>query len=73
MLKGGSILRMCAKRARKFRSHAHFCLKPRPFSIVLERNLVNGPVFDRDFLLKHAKVSHRNSFLSSLAREGGST
>ena len=53
LLKGDSSIIMRAKRARKFRSHAHFWLKPRPFLIILERNFlphhVNCPVFDRDF------------------------
>ena len=35
---GGSVTVSCVKRAQKFRSHTHFQLKPRPFSIVLERD-----------------------------------
>ena len=58
----------------KFSKPRPLLYKPRPFSIVLERNfLCQSSHFRPRFLLKHAKVSHRSSSLSSLAREGGST
>ena len=51
-LKGGSSIIMRAKRAKISKPRPLFN-KPRPFSIVLERNFllyhVNRPVFDRDF------------------------
>ena len=64
-----------------FWSHAHFRLKPCPFSIILERNFVpylsnhrvkhiTIEIFAKACM--HAKVNHRSSFLSSLAREEGS-
>ena len=72
-LKGGSIIRMRTKIS-----------KPRPLLTITtpifarfgEQFLAppwKSSRFRSRFLLEHAKVSHRSSFLSSLAREGGST
>ena len=43
------------------RSHAHFGLKPRPFSIVWGETACSTSPID---LLKHTKVSHSSSFLT---------
>ena len=63
-------------RAREiFRGHAHFRAKPRPISIVLRQIISSSSpidLFSKEFLLKHSKVSHSSSFLSSVARKRGS-
>ena len=51
-----------------------FSGKPRPFSIVLERDFLLYLLicFQSRFMLEHTKVSHRSSFLCFPAREEGS-
>ena len=68
-----------AKCVRKILKPRLLGVKPRPFSIVFRENwlALQYPIspsigFQSKFLLRHAKVSHRSSFLSSLARDGGS-
>ena len=52
-LKGSSIIKSRAKRVQNFRSHAHFGLKPRPFSLVVARNSL--PYLSIDlFLIENA-------------------
>jgi hypothetical protein len=50
------------------KNHAHFDRFERNFQPYQS----NRSVFERILKLKHAKVSHNSSFLSSVAREGGS-
>ena len=71
-LKGGSDTQSCTKRTQKI-------LKPHPFFIkttpIFNRLIETASPIDLfliDYLLKHTKVSHSSSFLSSVAREGGS-
>ena len=73
--KGGSDVVLRAKRARIFRSHAHFRENHAHFrSFLRQTTSSTSPVdlFSNEFLLKHSKVSHSSSFLSSVARKGGS-
>ena len=53
-----------------FRSHAYFRGKPRPFRSFLRPTTSSMDLFSNRFLLKYSKVSHSNSFLSSVARKG---
>ena len=55
----------CKVHVNFFRSHAHFLVKPHPFSI---KKLLTLPIF---FLRISATACHNSSFLSSVAREGG--
>jgi hypothetical protein len=50
------------------KNHAHFDRLERNFQPYQS----NRSVFERILKLKHAKVSHNSSFLSSVSREGGS-
>ena len=72
----GVLICCCARSAREiFRGHAHFRAKPRPISIVLRQIISSSSpidLFSKEFLLKHSKVSHSSSFLSSVARKRGS-
>ena len=63
--KRGVLIYCCA---RIFRSHAHFQ------SFLRQSTSSFSPIdlFSNEFLLKHSKVSHSSSFLSSVARKGGS-
>ena len=73
--KGGSNTLLRAKRARIFRSHAHFWTTHAHFRSFLRQSTSStSPIdlFSNEFLLKHSKVSHSSSFLSSVARKGGS-
>ena len=74
-LKGGFCYYIAREARAKNLSHAHFSLKPRPFSLALARNslpyLTIDPFSIKD-LLEHAKVRYNNGFVSYLAREGGS-
>ena len=73
--KGGSNTLLRAKRARIFRSHAHFWTNHAHFRSFLRQSTSStSPIdlFSNEFLLKHSKVSHSSSFLSSVARKGGS-
>ena len=63
----GGVVQSCA---RNLRSHTHFGAKPRPFSIVLRQTTSPTDPFSNEFSLKHSKVSHSRSFLSSVARKG---
>ena len=72
--KGGSDLLLRVKRVQIFRSHAYFRGKPRPCRSFLRPTTSSSSpmdLFSDKFLLKHSKVSHSNSFLSSVARKGG--
>ena len=62
---GGSDILLRAKRVRIFRSHAHFQL------FLRQTTSSTSPIdlFSNGFLLKHSKVSHSSSFLSSIARK----
>jgi hypothetical protein len=74
--KGGSSIAVRALCAHEFldatttfgKNHAHFDRFERNFQPYQS----NRSVFERILKLKHAKVSHNSSFLSSVAREGGS-
>ena len=73
--KGGSNILLRAKRARIFRSHAHFWTNHAHFRSFLRQSTSStSPIdlFSNEFLLKHSKVSYSRSFLSSVARKGGS-
>ena len=66
----------CARSAREFleatptfgQNHAHF----RSFWRQSTSSFSPIDLFSNEFLLKHSKVSHSSSFLSSVARKGGS-
>ena len=74
--KRGVLIYCCARSAREFleatptfgQNHAHFQ------SFLRQSTSSFSPIdlFSNEFLLKHSKVSHNSSFLSSVARKGGS-
>ena len=63
----GVLIYCCAQSTRIFRSHAHF----RSFLRHTTSSISPIDLFSNEFLLKHSKVSHSSSFLSSVARRGG--
>ena len=74
-MKEGSTIVLRAKRARKILQPRPLWVKLRPFSIVLARDFLlylSINPFSIKIYAKHAKVSHRTSYLCFPAREQGS-
>ena len=72
-MKEGSaiVLVLCMKHAQKISGHAHFRLSQAHFQLFWRDFLLYLSIrFWSRFVLEHAKVSHRSSFLCSPARGG---